>query len=181
VLEAVLYQLAQQASVVDTRPAPAHITVAPAWYRPVTLQCIVQEAERQQLEVVKLAAVLKTEAGRVGQFIRSSDGSYDIGPGGINTIHLPELARTFGIPQATVAQLLGYDGCFNVAVSSWLLRKRTNEAKGDFWYGVGFYHSKTPQYTHRYILRVHDTMRRMLAPDQRATAVPSSSMNAAGG
>lgn len=167
--------------MVDVRPAPAHITTAPGWYRPVTAQCIVLEAQRQQLEVLKVAAVLSTEAGRVGQFVRNSNGTYDIGPAGINTIHLPELSQVFGIPRADVAQLLAYDGCFNVAVSAWLLRKRTNEAKGDFWYGVGYYHSKTPQFTQRYILRVHSNMQRMVAGAQRATAALSLPTSATGG
>jgi hypothetical protein len=64
----------------------------------------------------------------------------------------------YGIPEAAVSTLLAYDGCFNVAVGAWLLRKRTNEAAGDFWYGIGRYHSAAKPDRNRYILRVHRIM-----------------------
>lgn len=157
-LEAALLEQVQRASVVEVRPAPARVATTPGWARPVTSECVVAEAGRQQLELLKVLAVLKTENGRVGQFVPNSNGSYDIGPMQVNTIHLPELAKTYGVAERTMATLLAYDGCFNVAVGTWLLRRRTNEAGGDFWYGIGRYHSKTTAVSTRYILRVHGVM-----------------------
>lgn len=178
-LEAALIELAQKASVVQVAPAPSRTVTARAWPKPVTAECVVAEAQRQSLELVKLMAVMKTEAGRVGMFSRNTDGSYDIGPMQVNSIHLPELSKTFGVPPAAVAQLLGYDGCFNVAVGAWLLRKRTNEANGDFWYGIGRYHSKTPIHARRYILRVHQNMMTLLATKTDRSLVAPSQSNAA--
>ena len=154
---AILQQL-QAASVVDTRPAPASVTSTPKWSRPVTRECLDVEAKRQSLEPWRIAAVMKTENGRVGTFSLNTDGSYDMGPMQINTIHLEELSRMYRLPTSTLAQLIAYDGCFNIAVGAYMLRQRTNEVGGDFWYGIGRYHSKTPDKSAKYILRVHERM-----------------------
>lgn len=169
-LDAVLLEQVQKASVVESRPAPARVTTYPGWVRPVTASCVIAEAERQSLDLLKVLAVMKAENGRVGQFVLNSNGSYDIGPMQVNTIHLPELAKTFRVSGETVAQLLAYDGCFNVAVGAWLLRLRTNEAQGDFWYGIGRYHSRTVAYSNQYILRVHAVMQGLVKGEETALA-----------
>lgn len=170
-LDSVLLEQVQKASVFEARPAPAHVTTYPGWARPVTAACVVAESARQSLDLLKVLAVMKAENGRVGQFVLNSNGSYDIGPMQVNTIHLPELARTFGVSGGTVAQLLAYDGCFNVAVGAWLLRLRTNEASGDFWYGIGRYHSRTTAYSNTYILRVHSVMQGLVKGEEKALAL----------
>lgn len=163
--ELILMEQLQRASTISLTPAPAHITSAPATYQPVTVECFYAEAKKQDLEPLKLLSVLKTENGRVGMFSRNSNGSYDIGPMQINTINLEEISRRLGIAEGRAAQLLAYDGCFNVAVGAWLLRRRTNDANGDFWYGIGYYHSKSknPEYRNRYILQVHKNMTEIVA------------------
>lgn len=167
-LELALIQEAQRASVVETRPGRIqHAT--PEWAQPVTPECVVREAARQSLEVVKVLAVMKAEGGRLGEYSPNANGSYDIGPMQVNTIHLPELSKTYAIPQAAVSRLLAYNGCFNVAVGAWLLRKRTNEARGDFWYGIGRYHSAARPDRNRYILRVHRIMVGMVQGSKNAT------------
>ncbi|MEJ6002609.1 lytic transglycosylase domain-containing protein [Paucibacter soli] len=112
--------------------------------------------------------MMKTEGGRVGQFSLNSDGSYDMGPMQINTIHLKELSALYGITSPAMAQLLAYDGCFNVAVGAFLLRKRTNEAGGDFWYGIGRYHNKRSDLSARYILKVHQQMQSIVLDPRSA-------------
>lgn len=138
--------------------APAWLTSTPPTASPITLSCFHQEAARQQIEPIKLLAVLKTEGGRLGSFVRNTNGTYDIGPMQINTVHLDDLSKTLSTTKSVVAQKLAYDGCFNVAVGAWMLRKRTNEAGGDFWFGIGRFHSKTPTVRNRYILKVHENM-----------------------
>jgi hypothetical protein len=167
-LDTALIQETQRASVVETRPG--HVLYAtPEQVEPVTPQCVVEEAARQKLEVVKVLAVMKAEGGRLGAFSRNSNGSYDIGPMQVNTIHLPELSQTYGIPQDTVSKLLAYNGCFNVAVGAWMLRMRTNEAKGDFWYGIGRYHSTSRPDSNKYILRVHGIMVGLVSEGKKAS------------
>ena len=166
-LDYVLQQEAQRASVIESRPARIQYATPP-WVRPVTPQCVAEEANRQSLELVKLLSVMKTEGGHLGEYSRNSNGSYDIGPMQVNTVHLPELSRIYSIPQATVSKLLAYNGCFNVAIGAWLLRKRTNEAAGNFWYGIGRYHSTARADSNRYILRVHGVMVRLVNSEKRA-------------
>lgn len=175
-LEGALIEQAAAASVVVTNPPPAHVAVAPGWYRPLSATCVLTEAARQHLEPVKVLGVLLAENGRVGQFSANTNGTYDIGPMQINTVHLPDLAATYATSTATIAQLLAYDGCFNVAVGAWLLRKRTDEAGGDFWRGIGRYHNKKPELARRYILRVHAAMKRAFA----APASPNPASRDAG-
>lgn len=162
-VDAALVEYLQRANTVEMRPAPAAVTKSPGWWRPVTPACFREAADRQQLEPWRVLAVMQSEGGRVGQFRANTNGSYDLGPMQVNTVHLPELSRLYQVPAATIAQLLAYDGCFNVSVGAYLLRKRTNEAAGDFWYGIGGYHSKTPSKSKQYILRVHDHMQRIVA------------------
>ena len=153
--------------MVESRPARVQY-VTPAWVRPVTPECVVEEAKRQSLELVKLLSVMRTEGGHLGEYSHNSNGSYDIGPMQVNTVHLPELSRIYSIPQATVSKLLAFNGCFNVAVGAWLLRRRTNEAAGNFWYGIGRYHSTARADATKYILRVHGVMVGLVNSERRA-------------
>jgi hypothetical protein len=168
-LDAVLLQEAHRVSVVESRPGHVQLA-APEWVQPVTPKCIVEEANRQSLELVKVLAVMKTEGGHVGEYSHNSNGSYDIGPMQVNSVHLPELSKIYGIPPSDVSRLLAYHGCFNVAVGAWLLRKRTNEAAGSFWYGIGRYHSAAKADSNKYILRVHRVMVGLVNAD--TTAAP---------
>lgn len=169
-LEAVIAHQAQVASVAVVQPAPAHVSQTPPWYRPLTAQCVIEEANRQRLNPWKVATVLKVEGGRVGMFSQNKNGSYDIGPMQVNSVHLPDLSKLYGLPQHTIAQLLAYDGCFNVAVAAWLLRKRTNEAGGDFWRGIGRYHSKNAPAAQRYIRRAEAALQELQESAARASA-----------
>ena len=172
-LDVVLVQEAQRASVVESRPGHAqHVT--PEWVKPVTPQCVGEEANRQSLEVVKVLSVMKTEGGHVGEYSRNANGSYDIGPMQVNTVHLPELSKIYGIPQAAMSKLLAYNGCFNVAIGAWLLRKRTNEAAGNFWYGIGRYHSAAKADANKYILRVHGVMVGLVNAEKSAAHKPGA-------
>jgi hypothetical protein len=168
-LDTVLVQETQRASVVETRLAHVQFRT-PAWVKPVTPQCVALEAQRQSLELVKVLSVMKTEGGRLGMYSLNANGSYDIGPMQVNSVHLPELAKLYGITTNSASQLLAFDGCFNVAVATWMLRQKTNEAGGDFWYGIGRYHSATTSYSNQYILRVHAVMVGLVRDEAKAAA-----------
>lgn len=173
---------ARKASVVVVRPAPSNVAQTPAWYRPLTAQCIVQEAKRQGIAPIKIATVLRVEGGRVGMFSLNSNGTYDIGPMQINTVHLKDLSRLYGLAKESVAQLLAYDGCFNVAVGAWMLRKRTDEVNGDFWRAIGRYHSKTPSKAGAYIRKAQAALNDIMARSQQnrdATRTQSYAMEGA--
>lgn len=93
-------------------------------------------------------AVLRTEGGKIGQIRRNKDGSFDMGPMQINSVHLPELAK-YGITQA----MLINDECLNIHIGTYYLQKNIITTRG-FWKAVGNYHSATPDKNIRYQYRV---------------------------
>jgi soluble lytic murein transglycosylase-like protein len=162
-------EMAQMAQYASNYVTPPPGIIQRSNIRPVTPQCILVEANRQKLEVHKLLSVMKVENGRVGQFTRNSNGTYDVGPMQINTVNLPDIAKKLGTTKENVLKYLAYDGCFNVSIGAWILRSRTDEVNGDFWMGIGRYHSKSPTNRDRYIMRVHTTMTNMVAKAQART------------
>lgn len=130
---------------------------------PPTMQCLHEEAARQRLPPDLLLAVMRTEGGRMGQFQRNTNASYDIGPLQINTYWLKTLAKKAKTTPRHVALQLAYNGCWNVAVGAWILRQAINETPGDPWRGVGYYNSHNIKYWPAYSRRVQGHYRKILA------------------
>jgi soluble lytic murein transglycosylase-like protein len=84
--------------------------------------------------------------------MKNKNGSIDVGLGGLNSVHFPELAR-YGIGKD---QLL--DGCVNVYVSAWHLAKQV-KIHGNTWTAVGTYHSKTPSKRDRYATLIFEVLK----------------------
>ena len=118
-----------------------------------TVECVVYEAQRQALPPTLLVAVMHTENGKIGEFSKNNNGSYDIGPMQINTLWLKDIALWTRTSVENVAMALAYDGCANVAVGAYLLRRAITQT-GDVWKGVAKYHSGTPQIGATYAWRV---------------------------
>lgn len=155
----VILEALNRVNAVESRPAPDWVA-KPRTIRPASVACFHHAVKQQALEPIKVLAILRSENGRLGSFVFAPKGdSWDIGPMQINSIHLPDFEKTFGIPPGQMAGLLAYDGCFNLEVAAYLLRKRTNEANGNFWRGVGRYHSKTPGFAATYIMTVNGHMK----------------------
>ena len=76
----------------------------------------------------------------------------------INTSWLPTLRR-YGIGE----DHLRYRGCHNVAVGAWIVRYEQARGGGGLWRAVGRYHSPRPERANRYIARVADKIRAILA------------------
>lgn len=124
--------------------------------------CVQLAADRYGLSVSLIQAVLEVEGGRVGQAVPNSNGSEDLGPMQINTVWLPRLA-TYGITR----QQLRDDRCINILVGSWILASQLKTAKGmegpvqrRVWWGIGAYHSKTPEHNVAYALKVWNALRK---------------------
>lgn len=114
--------------------------------------CVDAAANAYSIPNPVFRAVLKTEGGWQGLKKRNPNGSYDLGPGQINTIHLPALSK-FGITE----QMLVHDVCLNVHVAAYRLRMEVERVK-DLWRGVGNYHSRTPHLHEAYLGRVRRNM-----------------------
>lgn len=109
--------------------------------------CIVRAAAHYGAHPDIIRAVVRTEGGKVGKIRYNKDGSFDMGPMQINSVHLPELAK-YGITQTSLTN----DECLNIHIGTYYLQKHIVTAP-HFWNGVGRYYSKTPtknvSYQHR--------------------------------
>jgi hypothetical protein len=118
--------------MIDVPTLPASVTSGE-----VPAICIAYAAAAFEVPPPLIITILKSEGGRVGVEGRNSNGTFDIGPGRINSIWLPVL-HLHGIERAAVRD----DGCLNVWVTTWILRLGINSANS-YWRGVGRYHSST--------------------------------------
>jgi hypothetical protein len=88
-----------------------------------------------------LLAVAEKEAGKPGQWVRNSNGSFDVGALQFNTTYLRDLTR-YGISAADVAA----PGCFSFLLAAWRIRGHLHKDTGDVWTRAANYHSRTPRY-----------------------------------
>ena len=124
---------------------------------PVTSECVVAAANQYQVPPALILSILKVEGGKVGEISKNTNGTVDIGPMQINSIHLPSFAK-YGITY----DRLKNDGCLNVHIGTYLIKKAEVEKTGGaknvdpatFWKAVGNYHSKTPDKNYNYANKV---------------------------
>lgn len=88
-----------------------------------------------------LLAIAEKEAGKPGQWVRNSNGSYDVGTLQFNTTYLRDLTR-YGISATDVAA----PGCFPFLLAAWRIRGHLQHDGGDVWTRAANYHSRTPRY-----------------------------------
>jgi hypothetical protein len=84
--------------------------------------------------------------------LKNSNGSIDVGLGGLNSIHFNELSQ-FGIRPGDLL-----NGCVNTFVTAWLLAKQVKK-HGNTWLAVGSYHSTTPLFRDRYAGYIYTILR----------------------
>ncbi|MDR4470799.1 MAG: muramidase, partial [Nitrospira sp.] len=90
-------------------------------------------------------AVAEKEGGKPGQWVKNTNGTYDVGPLQFNTAYLKEL-KSYGITAADVEQA----GCYPYELAAWRLRSHILHDRGDLWTRVANYHSRTPRHNARY-------------------------------
>ncbi|AJD54423.1 Transglycosylase SLT domain-containing protein [Thalassospira xiamenensis M-5 = DSM 17429] len=126
----------------------------------VIAACVMAASANYQLPPAIIWSLLSVEGGKVGTVSRNSNGTSDLGPMQINTIHVPLIASRSGVPQKIVRDSLVNDPCYNISIGAWHLRGKISEVDGDFWTGVGRYHSKTPRvqqvYMRKLLARIED-------------------------
>ncbi len=107
--------------------------------------CAVSAAAKYEVPANIVLAVAEKEGGQPGQWVRNSNGTYDVGPMQFNTTYLRDLAR-YGITAEHVAA----PGCYSFDLAAWRLRMHIRNDKGDLWTQVANYHSRTPQHNAAY-------------------------------
>ncbi|NDV50751.1 lytic transglycosylase domain-containing protein [Salipiger sp. PrR003] len=118
----------------------------------VTAACISQAAAAYGIQPVVIAAIMRTEGGKVGQYSENTNGTRDLGPMQINDgVWTGEIADKFfrGNEARAEDQLLN-NGCFNIHAGAWILRQNIDLSNGDVLEGIGRYHSWTTQHKERY-------------------------------
>jgi len=113
--------------------------------------CVVAAARDYSLPLRALLSIQLTEGGRPGTLSKNTNGSVDHGPFQINTIWARRLAHDFGVTPA----MLTNDLCWSARAGAYILRHEINRANGDFWEGVGHYHSHTEKLKQAYIAAVY--------------------------
>lgn len=124
--------------------------------KPVTTQCVVAAAQVEHVPLAAVVAVMRTEGGQVGQAHPNPDGSVDYGPMQVNSRWLPRLSHA-GIDK----KALKNDGCINVLVGAWILRRQMEQTPNQPWTAIGHYHSHTKPLSRRYQRKVMRVMLRV--------------------
>lgn len=118
-------------------------------------RCVAPASKFHGVNVYVLRAILRVESRLVEQTVtRNSNGTVDVGLGGTNSIHFPELAR-YGIASGHLL-----DACVATYVAAWHLSK-TIARFGNTMFGVAAYHSATPYYNQRYQVMLYNELVRM--------------------
>ena len=123
--------------------------------RPLTADCVLDAAHSSGMPAAALFAILATEGGKTGEALSNKNGTWDMGPFQVNTVHLNELAAMGISPDAVLR-----DGRVNAYAAAWLLLKEYRRT-GNLWRAIGAYHSRTPQRRDAYIRRVKSNLERL--------------------
>ena len=123
--------------------------------RPLTADCILDAARISGMPVAALFAILATEGGKTGEALSNGNGTWDLGPFQVNSVHLNELSAMGISPEAVLR-----DGRVNAYAAAWLLRKEYQRT-GSLWRAIGAYHSRTPHRRDAYIRRVKSNLERL--------------------
>lgn len=134
--------------------------------------CIFAAAQTYAVPPSVLVGILNVEGGRIGQAVRNSNNTYDLGPMQINSIWIPELARYWGVSKSEAKRKVRNDACVNIGVAAWILRKKMNQT-GSLSKGVAYYHSGTPRLGHNYRKKVIRAMQkyRLMRPDKLIASI----------
>lgn len=115
--------------------------------------CLMLASQTYGVPPAVLVGIYKAEGGQVGQEVRNTNGSSDLGPMQINTLWLPTLAEKWGVNESTARRWVRDDACTNVGVSAWILRSHIDDTKS-LSGAIARYHSRTPVHGNRYKARV---------------------------
>ncbi len=119
--------------------------------------CFILAAHTYHVPEAVLVGLYKAEGGDIGQEVKNTNGTFDLGPMQINTLWVPVLAEKWDVDEQTAHQWLRDDGCTNIGVSAWILKSHLDET-GSLSEAIEYYHSRTPRHARRYGDRFLDVM-----------------------
>lgn len=122
--------------------------------------CFAEAAQKYEINELLLRAIAVHESGmRSNLVLPNTNGSFDIGLMGINTIHVGPGEK---LSKAGMSGQSLLDPCTNVMTGAYLLRLKM-ERFGNTWKAVGAYHSVTEEYNARYQSRIWDAYQKLVS------------------
>lgn len=139
--------------------------------------CIEAAAAAHELPAGIILILLDVEGGRLGEVSGNRNQTVDIGPMQVNEIWLDKLASHWRASREQTYRALRDEFCANVEGGAWILRQALDQAGGDFWEGVGLYHSRNEPHKSNYLRKVYERARQLVkapvagkpAPEVRAS------------
>ncbi|MBQ69144.1 conjugal transfer protein [Candidatus Saccharibacteria bacterium] len=118
-------------------------------------QCIRKAAVDNRLPEEILWAIRIAEGGKRGILRQNKDGSVDVGVMQINSTHFDYFRSKYGVKPAWLL----HNQCISILAGGYRLAKEIKR-RGDFWIGVGDYHSRTQSKNLKYRKRVLEVLER---------------------
>lgn len=115
--------------------------------------CVVQAEQKYQVPACIMHAVHEIESSgdlAPGLVRNNTNGTQDFGVTQINTVWMQYFERNFGLTPTAFAN----NACLAVHGAAYIIRYEINSSGGDFWRGVGNYHSRSPIEHARYVMNV---------------------------
>ncbi len=135
--------------------------------------CITSAADAYRLPPSLILILLRVEGGKLGQVSGNTNDTVDIGPMQVNTIWVPLIAQHWRTTPQAAYSALRDNFCANIEGGTWILRQALDEARGDFWSGVGIYHSHNPVHKDVYLRKVLEWTLRLRDQAQRGRTAPA--------
>ena len=142
--------------------------------------CILAAAYLYREPPALLLILLNVEGGTLGHVSQNTNNTVDIGPMQVNTIWVPIVAAHWHASQTATYQALRDNFCANVEAGSWILRQGLDEAHGDLWGGVAYYHSHNPVHQQEYLMSVLKQALRLESLTKVKGPPPQSALNTRG-
>lgn len=117
-----------------------------------SVACVARASQHYRIPVPVTLALMKTEGGKPGSFIRNTNRTYDMGVMQVNTLWVDVYAKKFGVNKQAFITRAVLDGCFSVFLGLDILRNQVDR-EGSLEKGIAAYHSRTPDKAARYMKR----------------------------
>jgi hypothetical protein len=135
--------------------------------------CLLAAARLHREPAALLVILLNVEGGRLGAVTPNTNGTVDIGPMQVNDIWVPKVAAHWRTDKAAAYAALRDNFCANVEAGAWILRIGLDEARGDLWGGVAYYHSHNPDHQYRYLKSVLEHALKLRGQVNQTAAQPN--------
>ena len=137
--------------------------------------CLEAASRAYRVPPAILVVLLNVEGGSPGAVSQNTNGTVDIGPMQVNQIWVPQVAAHWSTTNDRAYRALRDNFCANLEAGAWILRQGLDEAHGNFWEGVGYYHSHDPGHKQTYLRSVLQQVLRLQPSRPTALATAAAS------